>query len=182
MPLKHMGLSAQAEGPVGADCSSQRQPQRGLHEHAGVDDLKGANPLLQPVFHLADTLMPTNECQSVKMAEAMVLLRDAGLCELLLSLLRRLPWAQMEHECAEIEHGLALLPNLLQALCKYLGAATSVRSSQQAAACAEMSNRCASQARLRTAGCAAKLPSLKAQEHTTLSALSELASAKNISS
>lgn len=144
----------------------------------GGDDLEGANPLLQPVFHLGNTLLPTNECRSVKMAEAMVLLRDAGLCELLLSLLRRLPWAQMQHESAEREHGLALLPNLLQALCNYLGAATYVRSSQQAAACAEMSNRCVSQARLCAVGCAANLPSLKAQEHTTLSALSDLAFAK----
>ena len=88
----------------------------------GGDDLKQANLLLQPVSNLGSTLLPTNERQSVKMAEAMVLLRDAGLCELLLSLLRRLPWAQMEHESAEREHGLAILPNLLKAQCDYLGA------------------------------------------------------------
>ena len=110
----------------------------------GGDDMEGADFLLQPVFKLANTLLPTSKRQTLKVAEAMVLLRDAGLCELLLSLLRRLPWAQMQHESAEREHGLALLPKLLRGLCDYLDVATYVQSSQRAAACAEMSNRCVS--------------------------------------
>ena len=131
--LKVVLLQASAaKASLSADCTSM----------LGVDDLILATPFLQSLFHVGDTLLPTKERQSVKKAEAMILLRDAGLCELLLGLLQRMPWDRMRLEQEVRTHGLALLPTLLRGLCDYLGAAPSVRSSQQAAACAEMSSRC----------------------------------------
>ena len=66
-------------------------------------------------------------------------LRDLGCCELLLSLLRRIPWAGNKRERAMI---LELAPLLLRSLVPFLCVAKRVRSSQQKAAYAEMSKRC----------------------------------------
>ena len=104
-----------------------------------VTDLRTANLSLQPVFELSDSLVSR---QSVELDEAMVYLREARLCELLLSLLRRWPWAQMQQERAVPHKDLALLPKLLSSLCAFLCVAGGVRSRQQAAAYAEMRRRC----------------------------------------
>ena len=72
----------------------------------------------------------------------MVYMRDSKLCDLLLSLLRRLPWAAMQQEHAAMQDGLALLPKLLCYLWSLVRAAARVSSSQEAAAYTELNNRC----------------------------------------
>ena len=76
----------------------------------------------------------------------MVYVRDTRLCELLLGLLRRLPWVKMK-DPALSQVDLRLLPCLLDTLGGFLEATACVRSSQQAAAFAALSKRCQSQAR-----------------------------------
>ena len=94
----------------------------------------------------------------MKLDEALVYVRDTRLCELLLSLLRRLPWAELQQESAAVmRDGLFLLSFTLSTLAIFLRAAAHVRSSQQASAYAEMSKRCPSQDR------ACTQPSLLAQ-------------------
>ena len=70
----------------------------------------------------------------------MVYLSEAKLCELLLGLLRRWPWAELAHK--DLTQSLGLLPTLLCALCAFLSVAAQVPSSQQAEAYAEMKRRC----------------------------------------
>ena len=104
-----------------------------------LSDLKSARIILQPVFRLGDSLFEGRE--SMELDEAMVYLRETRICELLLSLLRRWPWAACSKLCGP---GLALLPEVLSCVQAFLGVASCVRSSQQAAAIAEMSDRCLS--------------------------------------
>ena len=108
-----------------------------------VSDLDAARTILQPVFELGESLLSR---QSMKLNEAKVYLRETRLCELLLSLLRRWPWAALQRQRAEVPAGLALVPKVLCSLYAFLDLASRVRSSssQQAAAHAEMSKRCLS--------------------------------------
>ena len=105
-------------------------------------ELSSVYSSLQPVFDLSNGLM---DRRALKLDEALVYVRDTRLCELLLSLLRRWPWSGM-HSDAVPRQGLALLPGLLGTLGTFLQAAARVRSSQQAAAHAELSKWCRSQA------------------------------------
>ena len=105
---------------------------------------------LQPVFDLSNGLM---ERRALKLDEALVYVRDTRLCELLLSLLRRLSWSEV-HSDAESRQGLALLPGLLGTLGTLFQATARLRSSQQAAAHAELSKWCRSQARALPPCCA----------------------------
>lgn len=98
-----------------------------------VSDIDTSRLVLQPAFDLSDSLA---SCKSVELEEALVYLSEAKLCELLLSLLRRWPWAEMAHK------HLTLLPRLLCALRAFLCVAAHVPSSQQAEAYAEMRKRC----------------------------------------
>lgn len=108
-----------------------------------VADLKTANLALQPVWELSESLQAR---KPVELDEAVVYLRDGKLCELLLSLLRRLPWLELQQSAAVMREGLFLLSFTLSSLSVFLRAATYVCSSQQASAYAEMSKRCLSQA------------------------------------
>ena len=101
-----------------------------------VSDLKTARTCLQPLFKLCNSLLSR---ESVELDEAVVYLRKTRVCELLLSLLRRWPWAACRGPYGP---GLALLPEVLSSLQAFLGVASCVRSSQRAAALAEMSKRC----------------------------------------
>ena len=108
----------------------------------GAAELRRALPVLQPVFELGDSL-EERKLESVELEEALVYLRDTALCELLLSLLRRLPWAEIWQEHAILQEDLGLLlPKLLRALWSFLCASVHVRGSQQASAFAEMNKRC----------------------------------------
>ena len=109
------------------------------------NELKAANHALQPVFALGESLVEQVRRDRVQLDEAMLFLRDAKLCELLLSLLRRWPWAEMRQH-ALMQQGLALLPRVLAALFSFLSAATHVHGSKQESAYKEMSKRCLSQA------------------------------------
>lgn len=60
-----------------------------------VSDLKTAWIMLRPLFVFSDRLIMR---QSVRLDEAMVYLHKARSCELLLSLLRRWPWAEMRQD------------------------------------------------------------------------------------
>lgn len=117
----------------GADCTSTLQ----------VSDLKTADAL-QPVFDAIAKLQ--RERKTLKLDELMVYLRGATLCETLLSVLRRLPWAEMQQEHAVMQDGLLLLARLLHSLWNLVHAVARVRSSQEAAAYAELNKRCPSQA------------------------------------
>ena len=101
-------------------------------------DLRTAS-ILQPIFELSDSLESRT---SIELDEAMVYLREARLCELLLSLLRRWPWAELQQDRAAIHKDLALLPKLLRSLSAFLRVAALVRSSEQAEAYAETCKRC----------------------------------------
>ena len=102
-----------------------------------IFDLGRAHAMLQPLFILRDRLMNR---ESVKLDEALYYLHEAGFCELLLSLLRRWPWAEMQqHSWAQKD--LALLPKVLSSLFAILQFAARVRGSQTAAAYAELSTR-----------------------------------------
>ena len=109
-------------------------------------NLRMADLALQPVLELSNSLL---ERAPVQLDEALLYLRDEELCELLLSLLRRWPWADMRHanpqvQQAVMQQGLALLPKVLGSLAAFLSAAAHVRGSQQASAYKEMSRRCLS--------------------------------------
>ena len=99
-------------------------------------DLGGAEILMLPVFDLRDRLLTR---KLLKLDEAMVYLRGTRLCELLLSLLRRWPWAEL---LAPMHKDLMLLVRVLRSLSAFLGVAACVRSSQQVEAYAETSKRC----------------------------------------
>ena len=113
----------------GADCTSTLQ----------VSDLKTADAALQPVFEASKKL---RERKTVKLDDYLVYMRDSKLCELLLSVLRRLPWAEMQQEHAVTQDGLALLSKLLYSLWSLTHAVARVSSSQEAAAYAELITRC----------------------------------------
>ena len=106
-----------------------------------ASDLASACRALEPVRQLSDSL---KNRKSMELDEAMVYLSDARLCELLMSLLRRMPWTQMRQESEVMVAGLALLSELLFSLFAFLHAATCVRSSQKGAAYTEMRQRCLS--------------------------------------
>ena len=130
-----------------ADCTST----------LNVCDLEPARTILQPVFELGESFLSH---KSMKLDEAMVYLRETRLCELLLSLLRRWPWAALQRQRVVAPAGLALLPEVLYLLYTFLVLASHVRSSQQAAAYAEMSKRCLSYIFYANVA-AGKLPSLE---------------------
>ena len=121
-----------ADARLGADCTSKL---RG-------NGFTTANAALQPVFAMSDSLL---ERVPVQLTEAMLYLRDSKLCELLLSLLRRWPWAEMRKEHALLQQGLAVLPRVLAALFAFLNAAAHVHGSHQESAFKEMKKRCLSQ-------------------------------------
>ena len=127
---------------LGADCASTLLGS----------DLSTANHALLPLFELSDSLVLR---ESVELDEALAYPCDAELCELLLNLLRRCPWAEMRREHAVMQEGLELLPKVLNSLHVFLHAAAHVCSNQQASAYAEMSKRCLSQ--MHALGCAEKL-------------------------
>ena len=107
-------------------------------------DLAPANRLLQPVFDFSESL---RERESMTMGEAMVYIADgSGLCELLLSLLRRMPWAELQHQLPVLRDGLILLVNLLTSLRTCLHGPGSVCTSQQMTAYAEAGARCVHEA------------------------------------
>ena len=120
-----------------------------------TSELIPADHALRPVYRLSHSLMSRT---LLKLDEAMVYLRDTRICDLLLSLLSRLPWAQMRQDRTAAFDGLALLPGLLGALGTFLHATARVRSSQQASAHAEVSKRCQPQERLCTPGDAGNIP------------------------
>ena len=103
-----------------------------------ASDFEAANHVLQPVFVLCKSLVSRKE---MELDEAVLYLREAGLCDLLVGLLRRWPWPETQQGRLPVTH-LALLPPLLSSLLALLHVAVCVRSSQQAAAYAEMSKRC----------------------------------------
>ena len=132
---------AAASDRLDAGCSSTLQDS----------DLKAAYRVVQPLLDIALKLQTS---KSLKLDEALVF-HKVGVSELLLSLLRRIPWAAMLRESETLQSGLDLVPLLLRCLRPFLCAAGSVRRSQQTAAYADMSKRCPSQARLRRPGCCA---------------------------
>ena len=105
-----------------------------------ISDLRPAEALLQHVCQLSGSL---KQHTSVTLDEALASMRELRLCELLLSLLRRWPWAEtrQENKRAQSQFGLMLLPEVLSSLCALLCVASRVRSSQRAAAYAEMNIR-----------------------------------------
>ena len=137
-----------ASGRLDAGCTST------LRE----SNLKTALRVMQPLYDIALKLQSS---KSLKLDKALVFLRDLGCCEMLLSLLRRMPWALMKHEGqrALLQSGLDLVPVLLRSMQPSLCVALCVRSSQQEAAYAAMSERCLSH--LRRPGSACLLPSRK---------------------
>ena len=126
---------------LGADCASTLRGK----------DLKTARVALLPVFKLSESLVAR---APVELHEALVYLCKGKLCDLLVSLLRRWPWAEMRLAHASLNEGLDLLTDVLGSLYVFLSAAGNVRSSQQASAYDKMSKRCPSEARLRALGCA----------------------------
>ena len=103
-----------------------------------ISDLGAAGLLLQPIFELYGSFVHR---KLVELDEALVYLRDTALCDLLLSLLRRWPWAEMKQGLLPVTH-LVLLPGLLSSLHAFLHIALRVDRSKHAAAYAEMSKRC----------------------------------------
>lgn len=97
-------------------------------------DLGSAGLILQPVFELCGSFASR---KLVELDEALVYLRKAGLCDLLVSLLRRWPWA----ENLPVTH-LTLLPGLVSTLYAFLHVAIRVDRSKGAAAYSEMCKRC----------------------------------------
>ena len=102
-------------------------------------DLRIADSALRPLSGICQSILSREQ---VSLEEALVLICDTRLCELLLSLVTRLPWAEMQQESAVSQQGLALLRKLLSLLCAFLHVKTRVRSSQQAAVYEEMGKRC----------------------------------------
>ena len=103
-----------------------------------ASDLEVAYPVLRRLTTLSGSLM---ERMSAKLDEALFYMRETRICELLLSLLRRWPWAEMRQERTVFNMGLMVLPGVLSSLYVFLCVAR-VRSSQRAAALAELSERC----------------------------------------
>ena len=118
-----------ADARLDAECASK----------LSVSDLGPAGLMLQPAFELCEKNVVN--CKSMELDEAMVYLREAGLCDLLLSLLRRWPWAETQLGLLPITH-LPLLVCLLSTLYASLHMAMRVDRSKQAAVYAEMSKRC----------------------------------------
>ena len=135
-----------ANARLDAECASE----------LSSSDLGAANLVLDPIFELCPSLVSR---KSMDLDEALVYLHEPGVCELLVSLLRRMPWTQLRSSSAVMVSGLALLPALLFSLSTFLQSAKRVAPSQQAAAYVEMSKRCLLEARLRALGCAEKLHS-----------------------
>ena len=104
-----------------------------------VSDLKAARLALETLFYFSERFMKHGP---VELDEAMYYLRKARVCELLLSLLRRWPWADMRRCSANTLKELALLPRLLSSLFAVVHMAARVRDSQLAAAYMEISKRC----------------------------------------
>ena len=122
---------AQANARLDADCTTV----------LSASDLGACRYLPEGVFDIGDRL----RCwDSLPLSEAMSYMR-MGFCELLLSLLRRLPWKRMKHKRAVAREALALLPYLLSSLHAFLCVARKVRSTERASAFAEMTKRCSSQ-------------------------------------
>ena len=108
-----------------------------------ISDLRPAQAILHRVCQLSGSL---KKLESVTLDEAMASMRELRLCELLMSLLRRWPWAETrrKNKAAASHVGITLLPNVLSSLCALLCGASCVRGSQRAAAYAEMHTRCSS--------------------------------------
>lgn len=104
-----------------------------------VTDLRPAQNVLQRLGKLSGSL---ERRKLIKLDEAMLYMREMRLCELLLSLLRRWPWAEMRQERAAAHVGLVLLPDVLSSWYVFLCVAVRVRSSEHAAAYTEMNKRC----------------------------------------
>ena len=103
-------------------------------------ELTTATHELMPVFdQLSDSLAHR---ESVGLDEALIYLRDTRLCDVLLSLLRRLPWAEMQQDRGVKYLGLTLLLRLLTSLLLNMHMAEKLGRNHQAAAYAEMSRRC----------------------------------------
>ena len=118
-----------ANARLDAECASK----------LSVSDLGSASPVLQPVFELFESLVKR---ESMELDEALVYLREAGLCDLLVSLLRRWPWAETQQGLLPMKHLPLLLLGLLNSLYACLHIAMRVDRSKQAAAYAKMSKRC----------------------------------------
>ena len=129
-----------ANAKLDANCASK----------LSLSDLGEAEIALQPVFDLCEKGLVSRKL--MKLDEAMVYMREAGLCELLVSLLRRWPWAETQQGLLPVKH-LALLPGLLSTLYASLHVAIRVDRSQEAAAYAEMNKRCLLEARFCTLSC-----------------------------
>ena len=119
-----------------ADCTSTLQES----------DLRPAKLLVQPIFELVTCTIGG----PLQADAALEYMRSARLCELLLSLLRRLPWAQMQHEGALTHKGLALQSEVLACLAMWTHLPAQVSSSREAAVYADLSRRCLPQAPART--------------------------------
>ena len=104
-------------------------------------DIQTANWAMQLAFEVSKGLL---KLESVQLDEALSYLREEWCCKLLLGLLRRLPWAEMQQDRELVHEGLVLVPKVLGSLYHMLQLATCVHSSEQAAAYAEMSKRCLS--------------------------------------
>ena len=120
-----------ASAKLDADCTST----------LCASDLTPAQTVLERLRKLGGSL---KERKPVKLDEAMFYMRETRICEQLQSLLRRWPWAEMRQGRAILHRGLMALPDLLSPLYFFLCAAERVRSRQQAAAYAEMNERCCS--------------------------------------
>lgn len=120
-------------------------------------DFIKASSLMFVFDEISDSLQ-LRTLESVSLEEALIHLRDARLCEVLLSLLRRLPWADMSQNRGVLCLGLTLLPRLLCSLFCVLHVAKKVSRNHQAAAYAEMSRRCVPQYAPTRTGCAGKPP------------------------
>ena len=135
---------------LGADCTSTLQEP----------DLRPAELMIQPICELVTCTIGGPQ----QLDAALEYMRSARLCELLLSLLRRLPWAQMQHERAVTHKGLALQSKLLACFAMWTRLHAQVCSSRQAAVYAQLGRRWLPQARLRKLACAEGYSSYKACE------------------
>ena len=103
-------------------------------------EIKTATLELLPIFdELSDSL---RHREFVGLDEALIYLHDARLCDVLLRLLRRLPWAEMRQHRGTMYLALTLLLRLLSSLLCIVRLAQKVSRNHQATAYAEMSRRC----------------------------------------
>ena len=109
------------------------------------------------VFDQISDSLEHRTLDSVSLEEALIYLRDARLCEVLLGLLRRWPWADMSQNRGIMFMALTLLPRLLCSLFCVLHVAKKVSRNHQQAAYAELSRRCVPQCAPTRTGCAGKL-------------------------